>query len=149
MASNSYELRAPQSTEEWDAYHSIRRHVLFELRGQGHIYDPHHPDETRANHFPLLLLHKAEPLGVVRIDVAPPEAIVRRVAIRADRQRQGHGSVLLTLAEAFAAQHSCTELVSSVAPDAVPFYLRLGFTAVPTQNSSESLLMTKHIATSK
>jgi GNAT superfamily N-acetyltransferase len=124
---STYELRAPQSPSEWAQYHHVRRHVLFELRGQGDSYDPNHPDEKKSGHHPLVLFRGAEVLGVVRVDIAKPVAIVRRVAIRPDRQRQGHGTALLTLVESFARDHGCFELFSHVAPDAVPFYARCGF----------------------
>jgi len=46
-----HELRTPSSTEEWQAYHSIRRKVLFENRGQFSVYDKNHPDEhSKGNH---------------------------------------------------------------------------------------------------
>jgi hypothetical protein len=51
-----YELRAPSSTVEWEAYHGIRRKVLFENRGRIGVYDKNHPDESREGNYPLILL---------------------------------------------------------------------------------------------
>lgn len=126
-----YELRTPSSTEEWQAYHSIRRRVLFENRGQFGVYDENHPDEHSKGNHPLLLLLDGEAIGVIRVDINGNQAIFRRVAIREDLQRAGHGRVLLALAESFAQEKGCLHIWSDVAPDAVGFYERCGYTFVP------------------
>jgi GNAT superfamily N-acetyltransferase len=128
MYEHSYELRAPDSAEDWKAYHGIRRKVLFENRGQSGVYDENHPDERREGNYPLLLLLEGEPIGVIRVDINGLQAIFRRVAIREDLQRSGHGRVLLTLAESFAQSKGCNYILSAVAPDAVGFYERCGYT---------------------
>ena len=124
------ELRAPASAAEWAAYHDIRRRVLFELRGQGDVYDSNHPDELRAGHHPLILWNGAEAVGVIRVDIEGDVAIFRRVAIREDVQRRGHGRRLLSYAERFAETHSCRRIRSYVDAGAVGFYERCGFRRV-------------------
>jgi len=100
-------------------------------------------------HHPKLLLYRAEPIGVVRIDVDTTTAICRRVAIRSDVQRVGHGRVLLSLAQQFARDERCGRLVSHVAPDAVEFYERCGFTAGTDRpgdsSKGHSVFMTKRL----
>jgi GNAT superfamily N-acetyltransferase len=123
----THELVTPTTKSEWDSYHQIRREVLFEARGQFGVYNPDHPDERASGNHPKLLIYRGEPVGVVRIDIDGRVAALRRVAIRADLQRRGHGRALLTLTERFAQSAGCTRLVSFVAPDAVPFYQRFGF----------------------
>jgi len=130
----TYELRRPASDAEWASYHEIRQHVLFERRGRGAEYDPRHPDEAKPGNHPLLLLHDDVPLGVVRVDVDGDRAIFRRVAIREDAQRLGHGRAMLEAAEAFARGQGCVRVESHVDLDAVPFYLRCGF--LPVESSS-------------
>src|SRR4030095_499343 len=88
------------------------------------------PDERRDGNYPLLLLLKGEPIGVIRVDISGLQAFFRRVAIREDLQRSGHGRVLLTLAESFAQANGCNYILSSVAPDAVAFYQRCGYALV-------------------
>lgn len=122
-----HELRAPANEEEWRALHDIRRKVLFENRGKFETYIENHPDDFKAGHHPLVLLYKGKLIGVVRVEVEDKLAWLRRVAIREDVQRQGHGRVLLTLAEAFAKAEGCHELVSNAADDAVGFYESCGF----------------------
>lgn len=121
------ELRSPATDAEWRVYHDIRRRVLFELRGRGAAYDPTHADEFRPGHYPLVLWHGGEAIGVIRIDIDVDVAIFRRVAVREDAQRLGHGRRLLANAERFARTHGCTRVESHVDPSAVGFYARCGF----------------------
>lgn len=142
-------LITPTTNEEWDSYHRIRREVLFEARGHFGVYDPNRPDEKAPNKYPKLLVVSGEPVGVVRIDIDSRVAALRRVAIRADVQRLGHGRALLNLVEQFAREAGCTQLVSSVAPDAVGFYERFGFVAeernVNERGPGDSVFMTRPI----
>ena len=123
------------TNDEWLAFHTIRRQVLFENRGKSEIYIENHPDDRKAGNYPLILLHKDIVVGVVRIDVSEPVAWLRRVAIREDFQRQGHGRVLLQLAETFAQAHGCNETRSNAAVEAVSFYERCGYARELTDSS--------------
>jgi GNAT superfamily N-acetyltransferase len=89
--------------------------------------------ELKAVYNPLLLFVGEKAVGVVRVDVRQEtkEAIFRRVAIRTEEQRRGYGTVLMGLAEDFAAEHGCVRFVAYVAPDAMPFYTRLGYRLDP------------------
>jgi len=143
-----YELVSPTDARTWRSYHDIRRDVLFETRGRATAYDENHPDERAPGNHPKLLLYRGDPVGVIRIDVASPRALLRRVAIRADVQRSGHGRVLLSLAERFAAEHGCRQLESHVASDAVGFYQKCGFVIDGNKAASAgpgSVLMRKDI----
>jgi GNAT superfamily N-acetyltransferase len=146
---HAHVLVTPATANEWQAYHRIRREVLFEARGQFGVYDANHPDDRAPDHHPKLLLHYGDPVGVVRVDVAGPVAALRRVAIRAVAQRQGHGRTLLGLVQRFAQGSGCTQLVSCVASDAAAFYEGFGF-VVAEQTATErcgsgSVFMTKEI----
>lgn len=122
-----YQLRAPTNEAEWQSYHEIRRAELWEARGQGSVYDLNRPDERLANRFAQILFFEDVPVGVLRIDIEPPNAIFRRVAVRHEHQRKGHGRVMLMLAEEFARKHECVCVRSNVAPEAVGFYESCGF----------------------
>jgi GNAT superfamily N-acetyltransferase len=147
---DAHTLVTPATPSEWESFHRIRREVLFEARGRFGVYNAEHPDDRAPNNHPKLLVHMGEHVGVVRIDIAGPVAGLRRVAIRADVQRRGHGRALLRLAERFARDAGCTQLVSRVAPDAVGFYQRFGFIVAEDgangQTGRESVLMTKQLA---
>ena len=142
-----YELITPADGAEWRAYHAIRRRVLFEARGQFGVYQEDRPDETSPGRYPKLLRYRGEPVGVVRIDVDATTAICRRVAIRSDVQRLGHGRVLLSLVQQFARDKGCAQIASHVARDAVEFYERCGFTVdkdgTPGSSGGESVFMTR------
>jgi len=125
---DGHELVTPGNSIEWRAYHDIRRRVLFEARGQIGVYDENRPDERMPGRHAKLLLYRGDPVGVVRIDIDATTAIFRRVAVRSDVQRLGHGRALLTLAQRFARESGCVSAVSYVAADAVGFYRRCGFT---------------------
>lgn len=128
MIEFQHDLRTPRSDEEWRAFHAIRRKVLFENRGKTETYIENHPDDSKPGNHPLLLLYRGEIIGVLRIDVSGNVAWLRRVAIRDDLQRLGHGRVLLRLAEAFAKGEGCDEMRSNAAVEAVGFYERCGYT---------------------
>jgi len=137
MDMEDHELITPIAPAEWRAYHDVRRRVLFEARGQFGVYDENHSDERSPGHHPKLLLYRRDPVGVVRVDIEATRAIFRRVAVRADVQRLGHGRVLLMLAQRFAEESGCVTLVSYVTPDAVDFYHRCGFT-IGRESTAES-----------
>ena len=123
-------LVEPQSDADWSAYHDIRRRILFERRGAYGVYDANRADEHAPGHYPKLLVRSSRYLGAVRIDVAGATAYLRRVAIDEPYQRQGLGRALLALAEEFARAQAVTRVESSVARDAVPFYLKCGYRLV-------------------
>jgi len=128
-------LVEPQSAADWSAYHDIRRRILFERRGDYGVYDANRPDERAPGHYPKLLVRASHYLGAVRIDVAGTTAYLRRVAIDEPYQRQGLGRKLLALSEAFARTHSAARVESSVARDAVPFYLKCGYKLVAVNDA--------------
>jgi GNAT superfamily N-acetyltransferase len=138
-----YQLRAPANEAEWQTYHEIRRTVLWEARSQSSVYDPNRPDERLANRFARILFFEDVPVGVLRIDVEPPNAIFRRVAVRVEHQRKGHGRMMLMLAEEFARKHGCVCVRSGVAPDAVGFYESCGFRRSTPATAVASVLMEK------
>lgn len=138
-----YQLRAPANEAEWQSYHEIRRAVLWEARGQGSVYDPNRPDERLPNRFARILFFEDMPVGVLRIDIEPPNAIFRRVAVRLQHQRKGHGRVMLMLAEEFARKHGCVCVGSDVAPDAVGFYESCGFRRSASARAGASVPMEK------
>ena len=141
------ELRAPRTDVEWRAYHDIRRRVLFERRGRGSTYDPKHPDESRPGHYPLILWRGSEAIAVIRVDIDGGVAIFRRVAVREDVQRLGHGRRLLTMAEQFAQSLGCLRIDAHVHADAIGFYERCGFHRAANEASdAATILMTKALA---
>jgi GNAT superfamily N-acetyltransferase len=127
----SYELRRVATESDWEAYHAIRERVLWAARGRRPgEYDRNHPDDHAAGHYPLLLLLECRPVGALRVDVEGITAWVRRVAIREDVQRCGHGRRMLELTMEFARTLGCRLMRSVVDVTAVGFYRKLGFREV-------------------
>ncbi|NNU46054.1 GNAT family N-acetyltransferase [Rhizobium sp. WYCCWR 11279] len=131
--------------EHWNAYHDIRRAILFEARGLIG-YDANHPDDRRDGHFPLLLLLENTPVGAARLDLMDDAtACVRTVAIRAECQGKGCGRMLMTGLEKFASQHGVKRLLVNAARDAVGFYGALGWSVVDA--GGENPVLTKELRT--
>lgn len=131
------------SQPEWEAYHQIRRHVLFDLRGLSG-YDEHHPDDRKPAHFPLVFADGDEFVGAVRIDLTVNGiGIVRMVAIVAQRQRQGIGRAMMTAVETLARGYGLVGLEAYAAPDAVGFYRKIGWELVDAHRPNP--LMAKHL----
>lgn len=122
------ELKRVVTAEDWMAMHRLRLDVLFPPeRHPGFVYDDAHPDDAAANHLKFLLLLDGQPIGTARLDLKGERAAVRLVAIAADRQRQGHGSVLEGLLTRHAYRLGITTLLVNSAPDAVGFYEKRGW----------------------
>ena len=142
------ELRHVATDADWAAYHAIRRRVLFELRGIAG-YDENHPDDRRSGHHPFLLWDAGTPIGTIRVDIDRECAIFRRVAIREDLQRRGHGRQLLQAAEDFARRQHCTRVESHVDPGAVGFYERCGYSFANPAGAGRAPLMFKTLASDR
>jgi GNAT superfamily N-acetyltransferase len=123
-----YALRPPQTSEDWGAYHAIRRDAIFARLLPRQAYDEHDPDEHKPGHLPHLLVRDGEIVGTVRIDlIDPAQAGLRLIGIRNDRQRQGHGAILLQLAERVSYRLGRTIVVINSHPTSLTFYLANGY----------------------
>ena len=123
-----YRLRPVRSPREWNAYHAIRRDAIFAALLPGQDYDERDPDEFAPGHFPHVLVYDSEIVGTVRIDLIDERvAGLRLIGVRGDLQRQGHGRVLLRLAEQTARAFGKTEIVINAHPSSLAFYLANGY----------------------
>lgn len=146
MRSNRLQMQLlkVRDDESWKAYHSIRRRVLYELRGR-YDYDDTHPDEFREGHFPLLFNIGGKPVGTARLDVVnedPAVATVRLVAVLPQYQRQGIGRAMMNELERFAATKGTRQLNVHAAHDAVTFYQKLGWQLIDATRQSPLLAKT-------
>lgn len=117
---------------DWAAYHQLRRKVLFEDKGMIGVYDENRPEEYSDGKHSLLLKADGVGVGTTRLDdLADGTAIVRLVAIAADRQRQGLGRKLGALVEEYARDLGVVELKVNAAPDAIDFYRKTGWQVCP------------------
>lgn len=135
------ELRQVEHDGDWHAYHFIRRHVLYELRGRVD-YDEHHPDDHAEGHIPLLFLRNGEPVGTARLDQVREVGTLRMVAVLSAHQRRGIGTAMLQAVERFAAGRGVRQLIVHSAKDATAFYERLGWTTIDASKRNPLLAKT-------
>jgi N-acetylglutamate synthase-like GNAT family acetyltransferase len=123
----SYELVKVTTECDWREYHSLRRHVLWEARGQSG-YDDTRPAEYNPTNSPLLLKLNGRPIGTTRLDsLGDHRGVVRLVAIATDVQRQGHGRMLSELVEDYARHLGLNTLFVNADPDAIGYYDKMGW----------------------
>jgi GNAT superfamily N-acetyltransferase len=121
-----YELKPVIDPGDWEAWHEIRERVLWLARGDD-SYDRNHSSLASQHHFPYLLVNDGDPVGAIAVEMEGSVAWLRRVAIREDAQRRGHGGAMVELAIIEGRRRGATVARSNVAVDAVGFYHRLGF----------------------
>jgi GNAT superfamily N-acetyltransferase len=128
VAHARYALRRVQSPADWASYHAIRRSAIFAALLPGQAYDEHDPDEFKPDNLPHILVVDGDVVGTVRIDlIDATQAGLRLIGIRPGLQRQGHGAVLLALAEDAARALGRTEIVINAHPTSLMFYLANGY----------------------
>ena len=123
----AHHLKRVERPEEWRAMHDIRRAVLFAPGRHAIAYDENHPDDRADGNTPFLFLSDNTPVGVARLDVRGEVAIVRLVAIVADKQRAGLGRAMDLALVAEARRHGVSLLRVNAAADAVGFYKKAGW----------------------
>jgi GNAT superfamily N-acetyltransferase len=122
-----YELVKVSTESDWQAYHALRRLVLWEARGR-YDYDATRSEEHAVSNYPLLLKLDGRPIGTTRLDnLEDGRGVVRLVAITVDSQRQGHGRILSRLVEDYARRLGISTLLVNAAPDAVRYYNKMGW----------------------
>lgn len=144
--SHRYVLRQPLTEAEWNAYHELRRTILFERRGRVGVYDAAHADEHAAGNHPFLFWFDGQPTGTIRIDITGTDAIFRLVTIREDHQRRGLGRRMLALAERFTRSKQRTLVHSQVNRAAIGFYESCGFAREGSDTNGETVLMAKTLS---
>ena len=125
---SKFELRSPERAAEWAGYHSIRERAIFERHLPEMEYRTDHPDEQKTENHPLCLFRNGTLVGVIRVDFLDSEKVAfRLLAIDPACQRQGYGSIALTLAEQFAKHHGRLRVVLHAHRSVLFFYARNGY----------------------
>jgi GNAT superfamily N-acetyltransferase len=115
----AYCLRSPETAEDWQAYHGIRRRVF-------HLPRPE-VDQSPGS-FPLVLFHDQDAVGAIQVErLDANAAALRLVAIDSSRQGSGHGRVMLQAAEDFVRGLGCCQAVVYATPEAAGFYSDSGY----------------------
>jgi GNAT superfamily N-acetyltransferase len=122
----------PRSPRRSGPPHAIRRDAIFAPLLPEQAYDERDPDEFKPGNLPRVLIRDGEVVGTVRIDLIDDvRAGLRLIGIRRDLQRQGHGAVLLELAEQAAHSFGRAEVVINAHPTSLAFYLANGYREGP------------------
>ena len=122
------ELRQPERAAEWAGYHSISQRAIFDRHLPELDYRNDHPDESKAENQPLCLFRNGTLVVVIRVDFIDQEkAAFRLLAIDPACQRQGYGSIALTLAEQYAKMHGRMRVVLHAHRSVLFFYARNGY----------------------
>ncbi len=115
----AYCLRSPETAEDWQAYHGIRRRVF-------HL--PRPEVDQSPNSFPLVLFLEQDAVGAIQVDrLDANAAALRLVAIDSRCQGCGHGRVMLQAAEDFVRRLGCCNAVVYATPEAAGFYADSGY----------------------
>ncbi len=115
----AYCLRRPETAEDWQAYHAIRRRVFNLPRPE--------VDQSPDSH-PLVLFAEGAPVGAIQVDrLDPNAAALRLVAIDSNSQGCGYGRAMLRAAEDFVRGLGCRHAVVYATPDAAGFYADSGY----------------------
>ncbi len=138
-----FELRRPESDNEWDCYHSIRKRALWdrEVQGEYGTYDPDHPVQYSDEYKALVMLRNGIVIGTMGLQDTGdhglgPEVEVRGVAIDPACQRQGYGGILLMLGESAAKKAGFLRAGVWSGADVVLFYARNGYIFRPANMPS-------------
>jgi N-acetylglutamate synthase-like GNAT family acetyltransferase len=124
----NYELVEVTESDDWAAYHAIRRQELFEANGRHNIYDANRPDERHPGMHHYLLRANGRPVGTTRLDVRDDGTCVfRLVAITASEQGKGHGRVLGGMVEVRARAFGAHTAYVNAAPTALGYYEATGW----------------------
>jgi GNAT superfamily N-acetyltransferase len=139
-ANGPHSLRPTQSDDDWIAYHAIRRESIFALYFTAEAYDEKHSDESRPENLPHVLVCGEAVVGTVRIDLIDrTRAGFRLIGIKAGLQRQGHGTVLLRLAEQLVLGRGRREITINATARSLPFYLKHGYAEGPWKDAGPVL----------
>ncbi|MBS0644032.1 MAG: GNAT family N-acetyltransferase [Proteobacteria bacterium] len=112
-------LQAPESREDWQAYHGIRRRVF-------NLPRPEEPNEPNSH--AMLLFKEDQPIGAIQIDaLANDAAALRLVAIDPAHQGSGYGRIMLQEAEDFVRRLGLRQAVVYATPEAAGFYAESGY----------------------
>ena len=102
-------LAPVQSQRMFTIYHDMRDRMLFKKFGKP--YDKYHPDELNPNNHRRILLLDNEPIGTIREDL----------------QKHGYESKLIKLAEEFAIDNGCSDVIFISGKESVGFWRKCGY----------------------
>lgn len=126
-----YELRSPDTIEEWKAYHKIRLTEIHNQYCSESVYDPEDPEEMSADNYSFIFVsyNSVDVFGTIRIDLLKQkkEAAFRWVAIAKEFQKTDLGRRMLELAEQFVREKKRNLIRIPAEEGSQKFYEKLGY----------------------
>jgi thioesterase domain-containing protein len=122
----TWQLSAPESEAQWQAYYNLRYQVLRAPWGQARGSER---DELEAEAFHQMLTSETgEVLAVGRLHrLHDGRAQVRYMAVSPDAQGKGFGAIVLKALEQQAEHWGATAIVLNARENALGFYRKLGY----------------------
>ena len=114
-------------TDDLAACHALRRTVFIEEQG---IAEAEEWDDLDGQAVHLLAREGDTPLGTARLFVEGTEGRIGRVCVAKPARGTGLGAALIREGVARLAAVGCTRILLGAQCYAIPFYEKLGFTAV-------------------
>ena len=126
MAEISFNVRNPESDNDWNAYYQCRWEILREPwdQPQGSEKDEHDADGYHV----MAVDTDNHVIGVGRVHFnTPAEAQVRYMAVKEEVREHGIGSLILTQLEQYAIAQGAAKIMLYARENALDFYLRRGY----------------------
>jgi AbrB family looped-hinge helix DNA binding protein len=120
-------VRAVGGTQDWEGARAVRRRVFIEEQGVAENEEWDELDET-AHH--IVALFGGQVIGTGRL-VEQQDGVGRvgRMAVQAERRRQGVGGAMLAALEEEAVRRGLRRIVLHAQEQAIGFYERVGYVA--------------------
>ena len=122
----AFNIRLPETAEDWEAYYTCRWELLRKPWDQplGSEKDEHDADGYHV----MAVDGQGQVIGVGRVHFNnPAEAQVRYMAVREDCSQQGIGSLILTKLENYAVEKGAQKIMLFARENAIDFYLKRGY----------------------
>jgi GNAT superfamily N-acetyltransferase len=122
------EIKAPQTTLEWEMYYDLRYRVLRKPLGQPVGSERNEGDQT-GTHFAA---YEAGILkAIARLDLQDTSiGQIRFVAVEPLAQGEGFGRIIMEAAEQKAWELGVKKILLHARENALPFYSKLGYTLI-------------------
>lgn len=130
----SFEIRSPQSADEWQAYYHFR---WQQLRAPWSQPEGSEKDEWEASGWHIFTLDKSGNVsGCGRLhQVEPGTGQIRYMAVASEQRQRGFGKAILQQLETLARQQGMTRIILHAREHAVGFYTQLGYRTIAASHT--------------
>jgi len=123
---DNFEIRSPNSEEEWERYDNFRWEVLRKPIKMSHIPLKDNLEEASIHLMGVTSEGKIIACGRLHLNTSY-EAQIRYMGVSEDSRRSGIGSKMLKKLEDDAIKQGANQIMLNARENAVPFYKSLGY----------------------